>query len=142
MSTSSKKNNTQDLPDRIVFYDGDCGFCNSSVQFILDRRKRAIHFAALQSDIAENVLGERGVTIQMNTLYYLENKNLCSKSTAALKIARHLKGAWPIIYWFGIIFPKTFRNWVYDQVAKRRHKINPGLCAMPKPEERKLFLDN
>ena len=142
MSNSLGKSKILDLPDRIVFYDGDCGFCNSSVQFILNHRKREIYFAPLQADIAKNVMGDRGIEIKMNTLYYLENDVLYSKSTAALRIAKHLKGGFPMIYWVGIIFPNQFRNWVYDQVAKRRHKINPGMCAMPKPEERRLFLGN
>ena len=142
MSNSSEKSQRKDLPERIVFYDGDCGFCNSSVQFILDRRKREVHFAALQSNIAQNLLGKRGVEIKMNTLYYLEGSKLYSKSTAALKITRHLKGGYPLLYGVGIMFPKAFRDWVYDQIAKRRHKIRPGLCAMPKPEEKKLFIDN
>ncbi len=142
MSNTNQKRIKSNLPERIVFYDGDCGFCNSSVQFILNRRKREIHFAALQSKIAQNVLGERGVTIKMNTLYYLEGSNLYSKSTAALKITRHLKGGYPLLYGVGIIFPKIVRDWVYDQVAKRRHKISPGVCAMPKPEEKKLFIEN
>lgn len=142
MSDSTKENKLNELPERIVFYDGDCGFCSSSVQFILDRRKREIHFAALQSDIAEKILGKRGIEIKMNTLYFLEKDEIFSKSTAALRIAKHLKGAYPLLYWVGIIFPKAFRNWVYDQVAKRRDKINTGLCPLPKPEEKKLFLDD
>lgn len=140
MADSSEKSTTQELPDRIVFYDGECGFCQSSVQFILNHRKVNIYFAALQSNVAEKLLGNRGIEIKMNTLYYLEDEDIYDKSTAALKIARHLKGAYPLLYWFGIIFPKAFRDWIYDQVAKRRHKINPGVCALPKPEEKKLFI--
>lgn len=27
----------EETPEHVVFYDGDCGFCNSSVQFILEK---------------------------------------------------------------------------------------------------------
>jgi len=131
---------SRNLPDRIVFYDGDCGFCNTSVQFVLNHRKCDIYFAALQSDLSKKELAKRGVTIQMNTLYFLENGKLYKKSSGALRIAKYLKGLFPLLYWIGIIFPRFIRDWVYDQVAKNRHKIRPGACALPRPEEKKLFL--
>lgn len=127
---------------RIIFYDGDCGFCNSSVQFILDYRKKTFYFAPLQSDFAKKKIEqEEGLKIEMNTLYFLDHGKLYEKSTAVLRISRGLKGGYPLLYYIGIIFPKFFRDWMYDFVAKRRHKIQPDLCAMPSEEERKFFLE-
>lgn len=127
---------------RIVFYDGDCCFCNTSVQFILKHRKKEFYFAALQSDFAKKKIEEgQGVDIEMNTLYYLEKDKLYEKSNAVLRIARGLKGAYPMFYYLGSIFPKFIRDVVYDFIAKRRNKINPGFCALPSEEERKFFLD-
>lgn len=127
---------------RIVFYDGDCGFCNTSVQFILKHRKKDFYFAALQSDYAnKKIEKEQGVDIEMNTLYYLEEGKLYEKSTAVLRIARGLKGGYPLFFYFGIIFPRFIRDAVYDFIAKRRNKINPGFCALPGEEERKYFLE-
>ena len=41
----------------IVFYDGDCGFCNNTVQFILNHEKQdQILFTALQSDFTVDFL--------------------------------------------------------------------------------------
>lgn len=142
MGNSNKKTSTEDLPERIVFYDGECGFCNTSVQFVLNHRRRPIYFVPLQSDLAEEILEARDIEIEMNTLYYLEKGELFERSTGALRIARHLKGGYPLLYYIGIIFPRIIRDWVYDQIAKRRHKINPGYCAMPTPEERQLFLED
>jgi predicted DCC family thiol-disulfide oxidoreductase YuxK len=127
---------------RIIFYDGDCCFCNTSVQFILNHRKKEFYFAALQSDFAKTKIEEEeGISIKMNTLYYLEKGQLYEKSTAALRISRGLKGAYPIFFYFGIIFPKFIRDVVYDFIAKRRNKINPGFCALPSEEDRKFFLE-
>lgn len=42
------------IPDKILFYDGDCVFCNASVQFALKHRKKnSIYFSALQSELAK-----------------------------------------------------------------------------------------
>jgi len=46
---------TVDAP--VLLYDGVCGFCNKTVQVILDRDRRGtMRFAALQSDYGRVVL--------------------------------------------------------------------------------------
>ncbi|HLW29965.1 MAG TPA: DUF393 domain-containing protein [Brumimicrobium sp.] len=125
----------------IIFYDGDCGFCNTSVQFVLKHRKTDFYFIPLQTDLAKRIMFIHSETIQMNTLYLLNEGKLYEKSTAAIRISKNLNKLYPILYFLGIIVPKSIRDWVYDQIAKRRHKINPGYCAMPKPEERLFFID-
>jgi predicted DCC family thiol-disulfide oxidoreductase YuxK len=129
----------QNIP--IVFYDGDCGFCNSSVQFILKKRKEDIHFATLQSSFAEDLLKKHDITIEMDTLYLLRNDKIYSRSNAALRICKSLKGGYPLMMGFWII-PKFIRDGVYNMIAKRRHKIRAGHCVIPTENERKLFLDS
>jgi predicted DCC family thiol-disulfide oxidoreductase YuxK len=127
---------------QIIFYDGDCGFCNSSVQFILNKRKKVYYFSALQSDFAKKKIEEEaGKTIEMNTLYFLDQGELFEKSTAILRVSKGLKGAYPLLFYVGIIFPRFIRDAVYDFIARRRHKIEAGFCALPTEEERKFFLD-
>lgn len=129
------------LNKSIVFYDGDCGFCNSSVQFALNRRKKDVFFLPLQSDLASEIMKKHGVSIEMNTMYFLHKGMLYDKSDAALRVSLLLHFPYPVFFYLGIIVPRFLRNWIYDQIAKRRHKINIGFCALPKPEERRLFLD-
>jgi predicted DCC family thiol-disulfide oxidoreductase YuxK len=125
----------------LIFYDGDCGFCNTSVQLVLKHRKTDFYFIALQTDLAKRILSNHDVTIEMNTLYLIQEGQLFDKSTAAIRIAKHLKGLYPILYFIGIVVPSFIRDWMYNQIAKRRHKIRPGYCAMPSPEERLYFID-
>jgi len=40
-----------------------------------------------------------------------------------------------------MIIPRFLRDWVYDQIAKRRHTIKNGFCALPTADERRLFLN-
>lgn len=127
--------------ERIVFYDGDCGFCNTSVQLILKNRKADFYFIALQSELAHKVMYLFNEEIKMNTLYLLENGKLYRKSTAAIRIAKNLRKLYPFVYYVGLIVPPFIRDWIYDQVAKRRHKIRPGYCAMPLVEEKRFFPD-
>ena len=125
--------------DRIVFYDGDCGFCNSTVQFILDKSKKDFYFATLQSEYARSALKEKGVEIKLDTLYYMSNGEVHERSGAALRISKGLRGGYPLLFGF-IIIPPFIRNWCYDLVAARRHKIKNGYCKIPTESEKKYFI--
>lgn len=125
--------------DNIVFYDGECGFCNKSVQFILKNRKsNNLKFLPLQSKKSESILENFNVQIDMSTLYFLQNGRLTEKSSAVLKITNRLKWYW---FWLkiGYILPKGWRNRIYDKVANNRHKITGSFCYIPDKEERKMF---
>jgi len=123
----------------IVFYDGDCGFCNSSVQFILRKRKKDLYFLPLQSKQAEDVMKKHGIKIQMDSMYFLKGNKLYDKSSAALRICRSLKGGYPLLFAFYII-PKFLRDPFYNIVARRRHKIRSGYCYIPLDQEKQFFI--
>ena len=127
--------------NNILFYDGDCGFCNSSVQFVLKHRKHDhIYFATLQSDFAKEILNNKGIIIKLDTLYYLKNNTIYDKSSAALHLVNELTLFFSIFKIFYII-PKIIRDYVYSLIAKRRHQINNSFCVIPNSEEKKLFLE-
>jgi predicted DCC family thiol-disulfide oxidoreductase YuxK len=124
----------------LVFYDGECGFCNRVVGFILKNEKdQRIFFAALHSDFAKNFLAQKTDKIDPNTFYFFDGKVLYDKSTAALKLLRHLKWYWHLlgIFW---IFPKFLRDWGYHQIASRRHYLASQSCFLPDVDQRKRFL--
>jgi len=123
----------------IVFYDGSCGFCNKSVQFILSHRKdNSLLFIPLQSSIATKMLEDKSISIDMSTLYVFRNESIKQKSSAILSLIRKLKWYW---FWLhlGYLLPKFVRDKAYDAVAKRRLKITGSFCYLPSKEERKMF---
>lgn len=125
--------------DSVVFYDGDCGFCNSSIQFILNKRKRRFYFSPLQSEFAEEKLKKFGIKINLDTIYYSKNGKLYERSSAAIQICKGLRGLWPMMLVFYVV-PRFIRDAVYNAIARRRHRIRAGYCMIPTPEERKLFI--
>lgn len=127
--------------NKVVFYDGSCGLCNASVQRILDHRKAIFYFIPLQSEYSKEILGERDINIEMDTLYYLENKRLYSKSSAIIAISNHLTFGFRWLGYIGRIIPRFIRDWGYDQVAKRRGGINNDSCRLLTAEEHSFFLD-
>ncbi|XOV68457.1 MAG: thiol-disulfide oxidoreductase DCC family protein [Fluviicola sp.] len=129
------------IPEKIVFYDGDCGFCNRSVNYVMKHDKtKSIHYASLQSEITKKIFVSNGwPEADLSTFYFMENGELFQKSKAAFKVLKYFPWYMQWLHVFRI-FPRAFRDWVYDQVAKRRRRISKGYCVMPNAEERKLFL--
>lgn len=117
----------------IIFFDGICNFCNSSVNFIIKRDKNNyFKFASLQSEFAQNFLepfnlvpkvhlGNGKMEKKLDSIILFKNNKLYIKSTAALRIAKHLYGLWKIFFIF-IIIPPFIRNFAYDIIAKNRYK--------------------
>ena len=78
-----------------VFYDGDCGFCNFWVQWILNNDKKdKFLFASLQGNFGQIFLKERNLeTKNFNTIYLWKPEDYyLEKSSAIIKIAENLGG--------------------------------------------------
>ncbi len=109
---NSKKN--------IILFDGDCNFCNFWVRFIIIHDKKDIfRFASLNSDFAKKNITKNAITT--DSIILIEDGETYFKSTAALKITKHLFGLWKVAYCF-IIIPAFLRDSVYDFVAKNRYQ--------------------
>ena len=114
-----------------IFYDGDCGFCNRTVQFVLkNERKNTIQFSALQSEFSRELFESEGCPIDLSTFYLLEDYHIYNKSTGALRLIKYLKWYWQPLQVFWLI-PRCFRDDLYNFVAKRRRKISAGYCLVP-----------
>lgn len=126
-----------------VFYDGDCGFCNHWVQWILKNDKKDFFlFAALQSEFGQRFLKERNLENKnFNTIYlWKPNSFYLVKSEAILQIAKIIGGKYALLANFKI-FPTFFSDIIYNQIAKRRLKLAGKNCLLPTPEERKKFIE-
>lgn len=117
----------------IILFDGDCSFCNFWVRFITKRDvKKQFVFHSLQSDIGRKLRQEHYISEELDTLIYINDKNNAYiKSGAALRVAKRLKFPWFLFFGF-IIIPPFIRNWLYDVIAKNRHKLfKNNSCEIP-----------
>lgn len=128
---------------KIILFDGVCNLCNGSVVFIIKRDKKDVfRFAAIQSEEGQRLIEKYQIdTTKVDSILLLDGNNYYAKSTAALKIARHLKGGYPLLYGF-IILPAFFRNWVYDIIARNRYQWfgKKESCMIPTPELKAKFI--
>jgi len=141
---------TQPLSHPILLYDGVCGLCNRTNQFVLRHDPEGLfRFASLQSPLAERILTRHGASARdLDTVYVVVNYNqpdesLRPRSDAVVFILTRLGGIWRpagiLIGWL----PQWFRDWAYNLVARTRYRIfgRYESCQLPSPENRRRFLD-
>lgn len=127
----------------VVLFDGVCNLCSSSVQFIINHDPKGyFKFASLQSEAGQALLQDHQLdTASLKSLVLLEQGKAYTHSTGALRIAKRLSGAWPLLYGF-IIIPPFLRNAVYNLIARNRYRWfgKKEACWLPTPALRSRFL--
>ena len=127
----------------IVLFDGDCNFCDASVQFIIRHDRHAsIHFASLQSEVGHSYRARHRIPESVDSIVYIEEGVPYLKSDAAIRIAEHLDGRWRLLRFIRFV-PKWIRDRGYDLFAKHRTRLfgKKEVCTLPSPDVRKRFLD-
>lgn len=144
MTTTTSTAAPARIPE-IVLFDGVCGMCDRFVQFAVRRdRKAALRFASLQSAAGRALLEQYGLpTETLSSMVLIRNGRAFTRSTAALRVCRHLSGLWPLLTVF-ILVPPFLRNPVYNWISRNRYRWfgQMDACRIPTPEERERFLDD
>lgn len=129
----------------ILFFDGECGFCSSSVRrvFRLDRRGR-ISFAPLQGKLAASLGFSSHAAKDGGTMVLLREADgrIFTHSDSWIELGAALGGPWRICALFRLV-PKPLRDWVYRTVAANRYRLPAGplLCEVPDPALRNRLRD-
>lgn len=132
--------------DAVLLYDGECGLCDRSVRTVLDKDPAGrFAFAALQSEAAQRLLEEHGVSRDAlpDSVVLVDDAGVHTLSTAAVRAGKLLGGRFALAARIGGVLPRPIRDALYALVAKHRHRFfaRPTACIMPTPELRSRFLD-
>jgi predicted DCC family thiol-disulfide oxidoreductase YuxK len=127
----------------IIFFDGVCNLCNSSVRFVIrhDPQKK-FRFISLQDPRSSGLLSGFNIpAIPSGTFILLINNKIYQRSSAALRVARELKIPVNFLYAF-IIIPAFIRDAVYNFVAGNRYRWfgKKETCLLPAPEVKDRFI--
>jgi len=132
----------------LILYDGECGLCAASVQFVLARDRQArFVYAPLQGALARTVLGRHGREVELNSFILVtdrgtEHERLHERARGAAAVLLRLGGAWPLLGVLLAAIPGFIANRGYDLVAKNRHRLfAPSQCFVPSAAERARFLE-
>ncbi len=127
----------------ILFFDGVCGLCNHSVDFVLRHDRRGtIRFAPLQGQTAARLLPESD-TRNLNSVVFQVRGQARRQSTAIASLLSEMGGVWSLLGLLLWLVPSPLRNLGYRIVARFRYRMfgQKETCRIPKPEERARFLE-
>ena len=130
----------------VLLYDGDCGFCAGSVQFVLRHEpasaRSRLAFAPLQGEFGSRIREQFPELAGVDSVVWYDPAipAVRVRSAAALAVTAHLGGLWLVPATLGRLVPRVLRDGIYDQIARRRFDIAAPACLLPTPDERARFL--
>lgn len=130
-----------DIHGFILLYDGTCGLCNRAVNWVLRRDPGGpMRFAPLASPLGREALAMLPALADIDSVVLLHPGGAWLRSTAALELARYVGGPWRLAL-LGYLVPRPIRDWMYDQVARRRTRFfgRTESCPLPAPEVRERY---
>lgn len=127
----------------ILLIDGECNVCDWTVRFVAPRDPEGrFAFAALQSPRGRRLLEQAGLADHPpDSVVLLEDGAVYLRSSAVLRVVRHLSGAWPLLSVLWLI-PRPLRDRLYDAFAARRYRWfgRRDSCLVPTPDLTTRFL--
>ena len=127
-------------PKHLVFFDGECGFCDRTVQWLLEHDDaEQLYFAPLQGAQAQEVLPQFEFPPELDSIVYVRRSGSEVEafiySDAIGEILRVLptRWSWMRIAW---IVPRSIRDGVYRAFASRRIQWFGKVDACRLPDER------
>jgi predicted DCC family thiol-disulfide oxidoreductase YuxK len=134
------------IEQTIIFFDGVCGLCNRTVDFVLSEdRERNFLFSPLQGETFQRIAQNHPETMNVDSIFVLrckpEGEELLLRGDAIVYILNKLpRYRW--LGWLGYICPAPIRNFLYRLIAATRYPIwgRRDSCRLPTPDEKTRFL--
>ncbi len=115
----------------ILFFDGECGFCDGAIRFAMSRDTNGrLYAATLTGETARWALAPFAsmlVDVDSTVLYLpatpTRDASVQIHSDAALSVLRLLGGGWAVLGLTGHLVPRWIRDAAYKAFAKRRFRF-------------------
>ncbi|MEI2696109.1 MAG: DCC1-like thiol-disulfide oxidoreductase family protein [Saprospiraceae bacterium] len=132
-------------PVGIVFFDGNCGFCNRWVRLLLkwDQREQFIYCNLNLDDTLSKQLKIQEPLRQVDSIVLVQEGKVFYRSDAVFKILIALGGWWTLFKIYRLI-PRLLRDGVYELIAKHRYTLNAknSSCSMADFENSHRIIQN
>jgi predicted DCC family thiol-disulfide oxidoreductase YuxK len=136
----------------LILFDGQCGLCHSSVQWVIrhDRGDR-FRFAPQESARVAAILERHGIdyaaALESNSVYMAidagtDRERMLSQSDVTVNILLQLGGRWRLLGYLLRLVPKFLRNAAYRMFARNRYRLGRRYeaCLIPTNEDRLKFI--
>lgn len=131
------------IPRDIVFFDGDCLFCQARVRWLRAHdRDKQLAYAPLQGELAGHLLIGTGLIAEretgvagLSTMVFVAGAGMprpaiFTKSRAVAAVAARLPFPWRLGGLLALV-PRPLADAAYDWVARRRYRWGSGeACAL------------
>lgn len=137
-----------DLPARLLLFDGHCALCHGTLRLLLrvDRRGR-IAFAPLQSRVAQAIVARHPSLRAVDALLYVRDagtaaERVLTRSAGALAALEDAGGAARALAVVARVAPRGLRDAIYDRIARVRYRVfgRYDNCPRPPASSRDRFL--
>ena len=126
----------------IVFFDGVCGLCNRTVDFLIEKDvHQRLRYAPLQGEVAQFRLSD--AERSLDSIVFRSNGYVWKRSSAIVRILWKIGGIWSLAGSLLWLIPKPLRDVGYSLVAKYRYRMfgKQETCRMPTEADRELILE-
>ena len=132
---------------QLLLFDGECGLCDRTVQFLLARdHAQVLSYAPLQGETAAALKLRHAALATVDSVvlvqdYGLPRERIRLRSAAVLQAVSLLGGVWRAVALFRIL-PAPLLDLVYDAIARRRYRWfgKFDACRLPRPGQQQRFL--
>ena len=131
-----------DLPDRLILFDGVCVLCSGWVSFVIRRDPAARYrFVAIQTPAGRRLAERFGIDPEMpESNAVIVERRAWFKLESALMVVRDFPGwGWTRIAY---ALPRAARDFLYDRIARNRYRLfgRHESCLVPTPDIARRFL--
>lgn len=115
----------------IVFFDGDCIFCNRIVLYLMQRdKKNCLLFSSLQGHLFESLRVKYGLKNDIDSIVVEQNELFYFRSEAVIIILNSLPFRFRLLGRILNLIPIVLMNRVYDLIAKNRSMFYRKKCDL------------
>jgi predicted DCC family thiol-disulfide oxidoreductase YuxK len=135
----------------VLLFDGECGVCAASVQWVLAHERKAheqsgtLRFAALESPAGRGFLAASGLNKDVDSLVWLEAEGGHLRADyyadAVRRALRYVGGPWTILLALLALVPRPVRDLGYRTFARHRQAVAARQCLVPTPTQKARFFE-
>ena len=126
----------------IVFFDGECVLCNSSVRLLLKiDKRRVLKYSSLQGTFAKENLNLQNTKVAQSLIFW-HNETVYKRSEAVVHILIELGGLYKYLGIALRIIPCFLSSLLYDFIANNRYNFfgKSHVCLIPADKDKDLFI--
>lgn len=136
--------NSQEIPEKLVIYDGHCVICNGSVRSIASNDVTdSIKFTHTETALSKRLSNKFPSYVDPSaSVVFIDQGSVYTMSDAVIKIAKYLRFPYNLLRFYKIL-PKGIRDKIYRFVANNRYRFfkRREQCILPGPKLRSKILD-